>query len=76
MRDATESLNLIRKGYEGGDKKYDYTAVLQAQQVLFQTQLAQTQALGDLWRATVEIAWLLQQDHLAPACGVSEPRTK
>jgi cobalt-zinc-cadmium efflux system outer membrane protein len=70
VRDATESLDLIRKGF-GGDQKYDYTAVLQAQQILFQTQLAQTQAMGELWRAAVEIAWLLQQDHLAPSCGAN-----
>ena len=66
--EARESLRLIKTGYDAGDKKFDYTAVLQAQQILFQTQLAQTQALGEQWRAAVEIAALLQQDHLAPEC--------
>lgn len=62
---ARESLKLVEDAYRlGGAKKYDYTAVLQAQQVLFQAQLAETQALGDLWRAVVEIAWILQQDDL------------
>jgi len=44
---ARELLTFVEAGYRGGDKKYDYAAVLQAQQVLFQTQLAHTKALGD-----------------------------
>ena len=73
--EATESLKLIDAGYRGGgDKKYDYTAVLQAQQVLFQTQLAQTQALGELWRSVVEIAGILQQEDLQSGCAVKERR--
>ncbi len=68
--DARESLTLVQAGYKAQDRKYDYTAVLQAQQVLFQTKLAETQALGELWRAAAEIAALLQQDHVLPACGV------
>jgi hypothetical protein len=39
--DAEESLKLVRAGWQGGDKKYDYTAVLQAQQVLSQARLVE-----------------------------------
>lgn len=65
---ARESLRLIELGYRGGDKKYDYTAVLQAQQVLFQAQLAETQALGDLWRSISEIAGILQLPDFDTPC--------
>ena len=51
---------LVRKGYESGDPKYDFTAVLQAQQTLAQARLAQVQALGNVWRAVSEIAGMLQ----------------
>jgi cobalt-zinc-cadmium efflux system outer membrane protein len=70
LPNARESLKLVEAGYKGGDKKYDYTAVLQAQQVLFQAQLAETQAMGDLWRGVVEIAWILQQDNLYAGCAI------
>jgi cobalt-zinc-cadmium efflux system outer membrane protein len=62
LPDAAESLRLVRLGYENGDPKYDYTAVLQAQRILVQTRLVYVQALGELWRAVGEIAGLLQQD--------------
>jgi outer membrane protein, heavy metal efflux system len=65
---ARESLRLIETGYKSQDRKYDYTAVLQAQQVFFQAQLAQTQALGELWRAVVDLAAILQQDNLHAGC--------
>ena len=52
---AKASLKLVKAGYDRGDPKYDYTTLLQAQQVLFQAQLAQIQAKGELWRAVVEI---------------------
>ncbi len=67
---ARESVKLIEAGYRGGDKKYDYTAVLQVQQSLFQAQLAETQSLGELWRAVVEIASILQQNDLNAGCGI------
>ena len=72
--DARESLKLVETGYRAGDRKYDYTAVLQAQQVLFQAQLAHTQALGELWRSVIEIANILQQDDLRGRCAVRERR--
>lgn len=65
---ARESLKLVEAGYRGGDKKYDYTAVLQAQQILFQAQLNETFALGELWRSVVEIAAILQQTELGESC--------
>lgn len=57
---AAESLRLIRLGYERGDPKYDYTALLQAQRTLAQARLAAVQAAGDLWKASSEIAGILQ----------------
>ena len=71
---ARESLKLVQTGYAAGDKKYDYTAVLQAQQVLFQVQLAHTQAMGEQWRSVVEIAGILQQDDLMSGCAVRAPQ--
>ena len=61
---ARESLRLVRLGFDRSDPKYDYTAVLQAQQVLAQAQLTQVQARGELWRALSEIAALLQHEAL------------
>ncbi len=66
--EARESLKLVETGYRRGDVKYDYTAMLQAQQVLFQAELARTQALGEQWRAVVEIAGVLQQDDILEGC--------
>ncbi|MBY0525665.1 MAG: TolC family protein [Gemmataceae bacterium] len=62
---ARESLELIQKGYERGDPKYDYTTLLQAQQTYFQARLVYVQSQGNLWRAVSEIAGLVQQDHLS-----------
>ncbi|MCI0380152.1 MAG: TolC family protein [Gemmataceae bacterium] len=58
---AKESLRLVRLGYERGDAKYDYAAVLQAQRTLAQAELSFVQALGDLWKAVAEIRGLLQE---------------
>src|SRR5262249_40574207 len=66
LPEATESLRLITVGYAKGDPKYDFTAVLQAQQTLAQTQLAYVQVLGELWRAVSDIRGLLQQDIPGP----------
>ncbi|HZZ80160.1 MAG TPA: TolC family protein [Gemmataceae bacterium] len=71
--EARESLRLIEAGYKARDKKYDYTAVLQAQQVLFQAELALTQVRGELWRSISEIAGILQQEDLLNGCATSEP---
>jgi cobalt-zinc-cadmium efflux system outer membrane protein len=59
---AEESLRLIQLGYERGDPKYDYTALLQALQTLAAAQLSLVQALGEQWRAVSEILGLLQVD--------------
>ena len=72
LPDARESLKLVEAGYRAGDRKYDYTTVLQAQQVLFQAQLAHTQALGELWRSVIEIAGILQQDQFLSGCAARE----
>ncbi len=58
---AKESLRLVRSGYDRGDARYDYTAVLQAQNTLAQARVAYVQALGNLWRAVSEISGLLQE---------------
>jgi cobalt-zinc-cadmium efflux system outer membrane protein len=71
---AEDSLKLVQAGYRAGDKKYDYTTVLQAQHVLFQAQLAQTQALGELWRSVSDIAGILQQEDLYAGCMPPERR--
>ncbi len=62
LDNARESLRLIEIGYMQGDPKYNYTALLQAQQVLFQAELAYVQVLGELWRALSEIRGLVQDD--------------
>lgn len=68
VKEARASLEMIEAGYRGGDKKYDYTAVLQAQQILFQAELAQAAAMGDQWRAYVEMAGILQFADLSAGC--------
>ncbi len=69
LPNALKSLELIRFGYEKGDAKYQYIAVLEAQRTLAQARLARIRALGELWQAVSEIAALLQQDSVpgAPA---------
>lgn len=59
---AKSSVDLVEIGYKKGDAKYNYTALLQAQQVLFQAQLTYVQSLGDLWRSVAEIGGLVQDD--------------
>jgi cobalt-zinc-cadmium efflux system outer membrane protein len=68
LPDARESLKLVQAGYRQGDAKYDYTAVLQAQQVLFQAQLTHTLSLGDLWRSIAEIAGILELQDATAGC--------
>lgn len=65
---AQESLRLILLGYTAGDPKYDYTAVLQAQNALTQARLTQVQVLNDLQRSISEIEGLIQRglDGFAP----------
>lgn len=64
LPNARESLRLMQLGYERGDPKYDYTAVLQAQAALAQARLADVQAQGELWKALSEIQGLLQVEEL------------
>ena len=71
LPDARESLKLVQAGYRQGDAKYDYTAVLQAQQVLFQAQLAHTMSLGDLWRSVAEIAGILELQDASAGCATA-----
>jgi cobalt-zinc-cadmium efflux system outer membrane protein len=68
LPNADEALRLVRLGYERGDPKYDYTAVLEAQRTLVQARLLDVQARGELWRAASEIAGLLQDDAGLPPC--------
>ena len=70
LPEAQTSRELIEAGYKAGDKKYDYTAVLQAQQVLFQAELSQAQAMGEVWRSVADIAGILQQADLNKGCAV------
>src|SRR5262249_55316288 len=71
--DARESLRLVLLGYERGDPRYDYTAVLQAQNALAQARLALVQAQGELQRAVSDLEALWQRDlgafFLDGACG-------
>jgi len=60
LRNAQMSLDLIRKGYEAGDAKYDFTSVLQSQRTLAQARLDYVRALGQLWKAVSEIRGLIQ----------------
>ncbi|HYT92006.1 MAG TPA: TolC family protein, partial [Gemmataceae bacterium] len=64
LRHAQDSLDLVRKAYERGEGKFDYTAVLQAQLILFQARLVYVQTLGEVWRGVSEIAGLLQLDDI------------
>lgn len=72
LRHAQESLRLVRLGYERGEAKYDYTAVLQAQLTLTQARLVYVQALGEVWRAVSEIGGLLQVDELSVGGSAAE----
>ncbi|HKB40072.1 MAG TPA: TolC family protein [Gemmataceae bacterium] len=68
---ARESLRLVTIGYERGDPKYDFTAVLQAQTTLVQAQLTYVQVLGEVWRAVAEIKGLIQDE--PPPAGTTGP---
>jgi outer membrane protein TolC len=60
--EARESESLVRLGYEKGDAKYSYTALLDTQRTLVQAKLAYVQILTDLWRSAADIAGLLQSE--------------
>ena len=61
LPNAEESLRLILLGYSKGDPKYDYTAVLQAQNILAQARLTYVQAQGELQRSVSDLEGLLQR---------------
>ncbi len=67
LPDAEKSLQLVRLGYDKGEARFDYTAVLQAQVILSQAKLVYTQALGELWRSVTDVAGLVQDDRLEVA---------
>ena len=60
--DATESLRLNRLGFDAGDPKFDFNAVLDAQRTLAQARLSSIQAQGELWQAVSIIEGLLQRE--------------
>jgi cobalt-zinc-cadmium efflux system outer membrane protein len=62
---AAESLRLVQIGYKAGDAKFDYTTVVQAQQILIQSRLAAIQAQGELWKAIADIAGVVQLESLS-----------
>lgn len=66
LPNAREAVRLVRIGYERGDPKFDYTALLQAQRILVQVRLGYVQVLGDLWRSASDIAGLIQIDEDQP----------
>jgi cobalt-zinc-cadmium efflux system outer membrane protein len=54
---ADETLQLVTTGYQAGE--LDYLILLTAQRTLFQTRLAELDALGELWAARAQIEGLL-----------------
>ena len=68
LPDAAEALQLVQLGYDKGDARYDYTAVLQAQNALAQSQLGYVGVLNELQRAVSEIEGLLQREDVLGSC--------
>ena len=68
LPDAAEAVQLIQLGYTKGDARYDYTAVLQAENALAQAQLGYVGVLNDLQRAVSEIEGLMQREDVLGAC--------
>ncbi|MER3440569.1 MAG: hypothetical protein C4296_04225 [Gemmataceae bacterium] len=58
---ADRALKLVQTGYQQGLAGFDYTTVLQAQQVLAQTRLEYIRILNAYWRAVSDIQQLLQE---------------
>jgi len=57
LRDAQESLELTRQGYEAGE--VNFLNLLTAQRTYFQANLDFVEALCDMWTASTEIEGLL-----------------
>jgi len=72
LPDATESLRLMRVGFDAGDPKFDFNAVLDAQRTLANARLSLIQVRGEIWKAVSEIESLLQREPapLPPPFGV------
>ncbi len=58
---ATETVELVQKGYTLGEAKYSLTVLLLTQQTLFQAELSYVASLDELWRAVADIEGLLQR---------------
>ncbi|MBX7102601.1 MAG: TolC family protein [Gemmataceae bacterium] len=65
LPDAKSSLTLSLEAYKGG--QFEYLRVLQAQRSVAEANLEYVRALGDLWRASGEIAGLLLEENWPPA---------
>ncbi|MCS6975684.1 MAG: TolC family protein [Gemmatales bacterium] len=61
---AAEYLRLVQAGYAAGDPKFDYDIVLLAQQNLIEAKRELVRLQGELWKAVVEIAGVVQQEKL------------
>ena len=62
LRDAKESLDLTKQGYEAGE--LSFLNLLTAQRTYFQANLDFVKALGDMWSASAEIEGMLLMDSL------------
>jgi cobalt-zinc-cadmium efflux system outer membrane protein len=69
LRDAQESLDLTRQGYEAGE--LDFLNLLTAQRTYFQTNLDYIDALSRMWIAVAEIDGLLLSGSLSSS---NDPR--
>jgi cobalt-zinc-cadmium efflux system outer membrane protein len=58
---AQESVRLLTIAYSQDDKRYDYTALLEAQRSLANAKLGLVQAQGELQKAVAELEGLLQR---------------
>jgi len=65
LRDAEESLDLTRQGYQAGE--ISFLNLLTAQRTYFQANLDYVEALCDMWSASAEIEGLLLMNSLGEA---------
>lgn len=72
LRDAQESLDLTRKGYEAGE--LNFLNLLTAQRTYFRANLTYSQALCDMWAASAEIEGLLLTNSLEQGGGSAQPQ--
>jgi cobalt-zinc-cadmium efflux system outer membrane protein len=66
LPDARETYKLSLEAYQGG--QFEYLRVLEAQRSVAQANLDYVRALGDLWRATSDIAGLLLEEDWPSMC--------